>query len=311
MFPQETRLPAPAGYRGSFLFHERGHHKGEHRMYQVPPKTLLAGLLPGLFVLILVVACGGDADNALEPAAGSCFASSTADYSEKGPYRYQVERVGGFNVYVPRATPGGCDRFPLVGYAMGTIMSTDTYEDYYETFASWGMMTVVDPANLLNLGGSSLEDAMDTVRRDSAYAGRITRLGAIGHSQGGAAVVNVALDDKIEVDAIVGLMPALFQGGGSIDAAGLYIGAGSDLFGVTTDPALAYSKTDGPAFIADLRGEGHIGGVNGGPALAMSTAWLRCHLTDDNNACDLFATSRNGGSCAFPGSWSKCEGKNY
>ena len=278
-------------------------------MYQVPPKTLLAGLLPGLFVLILVVACGGDADNALEPAAGSCFASSTADYSEKGPYRYQVERVGGFNVYVPRATPGGCDRFPLVGYAMGTIMSTDTYEDYYETFASWGMMTVVDPANLLNLGGSSLEDAMDTVRRDSAYAGRITRLGAIGHSQGGAAVVNVALDDKIEVDAIVGLMPALFQGAGRIQAAGLYIGGTEDGFGFATDPVIAYEKTDGPAFIADAIGVGHGVGQQQDTLIAMSTAWFRCHLAEDDGACGLFRNSSKD-SCAFTGEWAKCEGRN-
>lgn len=244
------------------------------------------------------------------PEAGSCFVSDSFNYSEAGPYQWAKERVDGVDIFVPKGV-NGCDQAPLIGFAMGTFMGEGVYEDYYGHFASWGMMTVVDPDNILNLGGSSLEGHIEAVLADDKYEGRVTKTGLIGHSQGGAAVANIALDQNVRVDALVGLMPAVFQGSGNIDAAGLYIGASADMFGGFTDPVSSYEKTAGPAFLAQLSGEGHIGAVNGGEALSMSTAWFRCHLTDDGNACNLFETSKRGNCGAFPGRWNDCEGKNY
>lgn len=254
---------------------------------------------------------GGGNSRYPEPSAGACFDSDSGNYSETGPYKWTRTRVDGVDAYVPRATPGGCDTFPLIGFAMGTFMGEGVYEDYYSHFASWGMMTIVDPDNLLNLGGSSLEGHLRAVLRSSEYGDRISKTGVIGHSQGGAAAVNIAMQQDVQVEALVGLMPALFTGSGDIDAAGLYIGASADLFGTFTEPERAYAKTDGPAFLADLGGEGHIGAVNGGEALSMSTTWFRCHLGGDDNACAIFDSSKSGNCTAFPGRWRKCEGKNF
>ena len=275
-------------------------------------KTLFISGLLAAGTAVIGTACDdeGAAGTEPEPMAGACFDSSTTDYSKPGPYRWTRDRIAGFTVYRPLPTPGGCDRFPMVGFAMGTIMPTGLYDDYYEIFASWGIISVIDPANLLNPTGGSLRYAMERVMRHRDIADSILNLGALGHSQGGAAVVNIAMDQDLPLDAVVGLMPALFQGLGRVDAAGLYIGATADLFGVATDPGLAYARTDGPAFIAEMRGEGHIGGVSGDAPVAMSTAWFRCHLGKDANACDLFTQSRKNGTCSFPGRWSRCEGKN-
>lgn len=275
---------------------------------------IVVSLALGILIGITGISCGGSSQGSGrgdQPAAGACFDAGTRDYSTPGPYNWQRKRAGNFDVYVPEDTPGGCNRFPLVGFAMGTAVPPGFYTTYYETLASWGMMTVVDPSNLLNLGGGSLKNALGAVRKDGNLGGKVSKSGVIGHSQGGAAVVNVALDRNAGIDALVGLMPALFQGGGSIGAAGLYIGATLDQFSVATDPALAYGKTNGPAFIADISGATHTVGAVSRGAVAMTTGWLRCHLADDSNACGLFRQSKRAGSCAFPGNWAKCEGKNF
>ena len=259
-------------------------------------------------VALIFSACGDEP--ASGPVAGACFDASTMDYTREGPYSFSSRQVDGYTVYVPKATAGGCNRFPLVGFSLGTAMPAGLYNGYYENFASWGITTVVDPANLINLGGGTLEAAILAVQNHRDFQGKILSTGAVGHSQGGSAVINVALDDKVRLDAVVGLMPALFQGAGRVQAAGLYIGGTLDQFSVATDPGLAYAKTDGPAFIADLNGATHMLGGVSSEAKGMSTAWLRCHLGKDTNACGLFSGSL-GKTCLFEGNWARCEGKNF
>ena len=274
-------------------------------------KWISHGLAASLAVFIVACDDEGGVGAGIGPEAGACYDSNSRDYTENGPYGYDIERVAGYEVYVPRAT-ADCNQFPVVGFAMGTGTPPSNYRAYYRHMASWGMVVVIDPANLINLGGSSLEDAIQDVQRDRTLGSSLTEVGLIGHSQGGAAVVNVALGNDLDVTAIVGLMPALFTGGGRIDAAGLYIGGTTDLFGAATDPQRPYDNTSGPAFIADMQGQGHmVGSGRGSEAsiLAMSTAWFRCHLGKDSNACGLFERS-SVRSCAFSGRWAKCGGKN-
>ena len=206
----------------------------------------------------------------------------------------------------------GCRQFPVVGFAMGTGTPPANYKAYYQHMASWGLIVVIDPSNLINLGGDSLAGAMKQISGDPRFQGRLLSAGVIGHSQGGAAVVNVAQGGKFDVQAVVGLMPALFTGNTPVKAAGLYIGGTADSFGAATDPQRPFDMTTGPAFIADMRGQNHtVGSGRGKEAgiMAMSTAWFRCHLATDDHACSLFEdSSRN--RCAFPGDWVKCDPKN-
>ena len=258
-----------------------------------------------LLTLGLTACDEGPAD---PPSAADCYATGSTDFYEPGPFDWSLEKTGDYDLYVP-VEQDGCSAAHLIGFAMGTGAPTSSYTAFYEAFAARGFMVVVDPANLLNLGGGPLERALTSAMNDPVFGSRTLKNGVIGHSQGGAAVANVALQGDVEVDALVGLMPALFQGAGRIQAAGLYIGGTEDGFGFATDPVIAYEKTDGPAFIADAIGVGHGVGQQQDTLIAMSTAWFRCHLAEDDGACGLFRNSSKD-SCAFTGEWAKCEGRN-
>ena len=259
---------------------------------------------------------GGDQGGNDIPIAGNggCSASSSVDYSEAGPYKFTTTRSGSYEVYLPTAT-ADCNRFPLIGFSLGTAMPAFNYTSYFRHFASWGYVVAIDPSNLLNLGGGSLKTMLSQVRSDNRIAGNLNeKTGIIGHSQGGAAVVNVAMGNNPRIDAVVGLMPALFTGTGSISGAGLFLGGTSDLFSVATDPQGPYNKTSGPAFIGDVQGAGHNTGLLGGGSnrsfQSASAAWFRCYLSGDANACSKFEQSARNKKCVFPGTWAKCEGKN-
>ena len=274
-----------------------------------------------LTVGLMAMSCGDDPEDPGTNAGatpdvvdtGECYVSDSEDYTESGPYAYDSTRIAGYEAWVPRAQ-GGCDTFPLVGFALGTGTPASNYRAYYQHMASWGMIVVVDPSNLINLNGVSLKDMLRETLDDRSLNGKLLgTTGVVGHSQGGAAVVNAAADNSPNIDALVGLMPALF-GSGNPEAAGLYIGGTSDAFGAATDPLGPYNDNAGPAFIADLRGQGHtVGSGRGSEAgiKGMNTAWLRCWLGGDDNACSTFALNKTGSSCAFPGNWAKCEGKNF
>lgn len=245
-----------------------------------------------------------------------CYTASSADYSEKGPFTYKKTRSGSFEVWMPEARPG-CHKIPVVGFAMGTLSPAFNYLTYYEHFASWGLAVIIEPSALLNLTGAQLKGAMSTMYRDPKFADRLGKAGTMGHSQGGAAAINVATaPGDLPVAAVVGLQPALFTSAARVKAAGLYLGGTADMFSVATDPQGPYLKTDGPAWIGDLQGASHImssgfmdaltGGKNLTSYKSMSAAWFRCHLAEDANACSKFS----GGDCAFPGKWTRCEGKN-
>lgn len=268
------------------------------------PQTLAPYLVP---LFLLIPGFSGAMGAALD-ANQECFTDSATDYSVAGPWESETRVVDGFEVWVPLPREG-CDRFPLVGFGLGTGMPGWLYQGYYANFASWGMMVVVDPSNIINLGGGSLTNAMRAVLADPDLGPKVLNTGVVGHSQGGAAAVNIALGDQLEPAAIVGIMPSLFQGLGSIDVPGLYIGADADQFSVATDPGLAYSKTTGPAFIASMEGVTHTLGAISRQSNALTTAWLRCHLVADGDACGLFEDSL-GESCLFHGDYSVCDGKN-
>ena len=175
-------------------------------------KGALFSMMLGAAMTFQVACGGGDSggggSGGAQPSAGACFDADTSDYSRRGPYAWSTQRIGGFDVYVPRDTPGGCNTFPIVGWAMGTGLPPGYYSEYYGHFASWGLITVVDPSNLLNLTGTSLAGAIQTVMNNSAFRGKVSGVGTIGHSQGGAAAVNVAIGNSLDVGAVVGLAPA-------------------------------------------------------------------------------------------------------
>lgn len=278
-------------------------------------RTLLSvAVLP---VMLAVTGCdqSGDPNPDLEtPRAGRCFVSTSPDYTEPGPYGWEIRQAGEYDVYVPRDAGKGCDQFPLIGFAMGTGVPPVNYTRFYKHFASWGMGVVVDPTNIINLGGAPLEKALQKVYDDPGLGHRVLTTGVIGHSQGGAAVVSVAQADNVNVSAVVGLMPALFHFDVPMNAAGLWIGGLNDLFGFATDPARPFRLTEGPGFIADMEDVGHNVGLllaDNKPFISLSTAWFRCHLAGDSRACSLFEASRKAdGACLFPGTYARCEGKN-
>ena len=135
--------------------------------------------------------------------------------------------------------------------------------------------------------------------------------GTMGHSQGGAGALNASSHQRVK--AVVGLQPGQFSTSGNTSVAYLGLAGGSDMFSIFTDPQFRdYRRIKGPKFYAEQAGASHmLGSTNtsaGRNYATMATAWFRCHLADDDQACALFATK----TCEkFPGKWNNCKGENY
>ena len=90
------------------------------------------------------------------------------------------------------------NKYPIVVWANGTGSKSDTYKAFFKHLASWGFIVVGnDDENTRS--GKSLNDAIDLLlkeneNKDSIFYQKLDldNIGIGGHSQGGAAVYNMA-----------------------------------------------------------------------------------------------------------------------
>ena len=184
-----------------------------------------------------------------------------------------------------------------------------SYTKWYEHFASHGFAVVVDP-NKMAASGATLSSAIDSVL--AQYQSRLysDAAGTTGHSQGGSGAFAARSNPK--VTTVVGIQPGQFLDSGRANINYLGLAGSDDSFGVFTDPKLFhYGQVTGPKFYANLLGASHIGSVTS-PGdhsklyQALSTAWFRCYLSQDQSACELFST----GDCSkFGGTWKEVANK--
>jgi pimeloyl-ACP methyl ester carboxylesterase len=251
-----------------------------------------------LVPLVLVLALG----------AAPARAEST-NWGAPGPYATAVE-IGAVNtLYYPRDIASSDRRHPVIVWGNGTGGAPLVYRELLLHWASHGFIVSAANTPMSNLGISMRAGIDALARRDadpsSIFHGKVdlTRIGASGHSQGGAAAIVVGADSR--VDTILPIQPGPLADIDDVHGPALLLAGQKDSI---VWPALVkafYNDADHiPAIYGELRGADHFTVVGDpGPFAAPTTAWWRFQLMDDQQARAMFH-GPDCGICTDRSTWS-------
>ncbi|SDC79235.1 alpha/beta hydrolase family protein [Rhodococcus tukisamuensis] len=235
------------------------------------------------------------------PAQADGIPSVGRNWGAAGPYTPEVSVGLVHTLYYPQNMGSHGEKHPVVIWGNGTGVVPGAYTVLLRHYASHGFIVVAANTPMTNFaitmrGGIDLAEQLNA-DPSSVFFGKVDldRIGSAGHSQGGSAAVNAAVDPR--VDTAVAIQPGPLNDVDLIDEPVLYL-AGQ--FDAIVWPILVkgmYNDADHvPAEYAELRGATHFGtGISGGDMRAPSTAWLRYWLMDDQNARAEFF----GQNCGF------------
>jgi hypothetical protein len=269
-------------------------------------------------------------------SAGTCLMAGSGDYSKTGPYAVSTMSVDlsdaglsgaasptTFTVYYPTTFEANC-LHPIAAWGNGTgVTGQTTYSFFNENVASWGIVVIasdnseVSASPYLSTGIDYLV-AQNSDPSSIFYQKLSTKAGVAGHSQGGIAATTATTNSYVVSEVCV-------EGGGTPKSGtSVLCLTGSDWDG-GLNPVNAYvveqtyPATTGPAFLAEWDGGDHVttptaaGWYEANPGtiqfVRLMTAWYRCYLASDNNACALFKGAPGCEICKDPG-WYEITGKN-
>lgn len=273
---------------------------------------------------MVAAGAGGDgAGGTGGPSGPNCLMGS-GDYLGNGPYQVgkmdlTIGSSGPYTIFYPMPLDTAC-KHPLVAWGNGTGVSDGTtYGFYQEHAASWGIVVVASHES--NCGsGQWHKDGFDYMLAENDnpmsmfYQALSGRLGTSGHSQGGMGA-NVGASYP-NVEAIVNVQGAF--GAAPAGKAFLCLTGTEDI--ATEGCKTAVESTSSPALYANYEGATHtgtatlLGFISNEPGtkqyMRFYSAWFRCFLANDDNACALF---KGGASCPVCGDsgWAEIYAKNY
>ncbi|WP_282692550.1 acetylxylan esterase [Streptomyces sp. CC208A] len=262
---------------------------------------LLGGVL--LAVLLALGMTPAAAAGTAAATTGGGIPSVGTAWDRSGPYEVEVDIEVVHTFYRPRDMGRTGERHPVVIWGNGTGAVPGIYSSLLRHWASHGFIVAAANTPTSNFA-ISMRAGIDVLERrnadpDSVYFGKVDleHIGSAGHSQGGAAAVNAAVDAR--VDTAVPIQPGPLTDPDLIDVPVFYLAGQRDL---TVWPALvkAMYRDSGhlPAVYGEVRGAGHLSSIgDGGDFRAPTTAWLRFWLMGDENARGFFF----GPSCVYCG----------
>ena len=252
----------------------------------------------------------GGAAGAGGAGGGSSFPPVT-DFGAPGPFQTTRAAEGpACTIFRPEPLGEQGRKHPMIIWGNGTGASVAVYQATFTHWASHGF--IVAAANTSNSGsGTEMIACLDWVIQQGeaasgTYAGKVdaSKVGASGHSQGGAGTLMAGRDARVIVTAPLQPYVAFPLGGfqnGSITAQKgamfLMSGSGDTIARPPANQQPIFDQTNVPVFWGTLEGATHtgtaIGNIRGyrGPA----TAWFRLHLMGDESARSLFY----GASCGL------------
>ncbi|MFE2558081.1 acetylxylan esterase [Streptomyces sp. NPDC059352] len=250
----------------------------------------LGGLL--LAAVLAAYATPGTAGAAEEPTGQ--FASVGTDWGRPGPYEVNVDIGVVHTFYHPRNLGQSGERHPVIIWGNGTGAVPGFYSELLRHWASHGFIVAAANTPTSNFA-ITMRAGIDVLERWNADSGSpfhgkvdLANIGSAGHSQGGAAAINAAIDPR--VDTALPIQPGPVTSPDLMDEPTFYLAGQRDL---TVWPALVkalYRDSDHvPAVYGEVRGAGHLGSIgDGGNFRAPTTAWLRFWLMGDENARGMF-----------------------
>ncbi|MFI6938320.1 alpha/beta hydrolase family protein [Streptomyces sp. NPDC050418] len=239
----------------------------------------------------------------------SATESASADWGSPGPYEVRVDIEAVHTFYYPADLAASGTRHPVVIWGNGTGAVPGVYSGLLRHLASQGFIVAAANTPTSNFA-ITMRAGIDVLERRDADPGSrfhgkvdLDHIGAAGHSQGGAAALNAAVDDR--VDTAVPIQPGPLASADAMDEPVFYLAGQYDL---TVPPVLVkafYADSDHvPAVYGEVRGAGHLGSIgDGGDFRAPVTAWLRYQLMGDAEARAEF-TGPGCGYCGDTELWS-------
>ncbi len=255
----------------------------------------------------------------------------TGDFSKAGPYMVTTKSVDlasalsgassptTFTIFYPTTLDSSCPA-PLISWGNGTgVTGSSVYAFFNNNAASWGMVVIASDNS--NVAGSPFLaagiDYMLAQNKDSSspFFGKLSgRVGTSGHSQGAiaatTATTHAAVTSEVQVE------------GGGVPKKGisfLALSGTADNVVTTGPPTQSYGAATGPSMLAIYTGADHVttptlaGYIQGNAGsiqfMRFYTAWFRCFLGDDMNACAMFKGGQSCGVCKDP-NWDMIQTKN-
>ncbi len=254
---------------------------------------------------------------------GGCLQGG-GDYMSNGPYATGMMDVsigsqGMYTIFFPQPLDENC-KHPIVAWGNGTgVTGSGTYAFYNEHAASYGIVVVASHNS--NTGSGEFHKAgLDWLLAQNEDSGSMfyqklsPRAGTSGHSQGGGGANAGSSHPNVEaignVQGAFGRAPAgkaFLCLTGTEDIA--IEGCRNSVNG-TMSPAL-YANWEGGTHTGTATIAGFISGDAGTKQyMRLYTAWFRCFLGDDGNACAMF---KGGASCpvCMDSGWAEIEARNF
>ncbi|MEU7002292.1 acetylxylan esterase [Nonomuraea sp. NPDC046570] len=251
---------------------------------------MLRRLLVPLIALVLALTGLPNTATADTAATGTGFPSVGGNWGAPGPYATAVDVGAITTLYYPRDIAQSQLRHPVIVWGNGTFAFPVVYRELLLHWASHGFIVAAANTPQSNLG-ISMRAGIDLLAGRNADPNSIMynrvdldRIGASGHSQGGAGAIVVGDDSR--VDTILPIQPGPLA---NVDAVHgpMFILAGQ--YDSIVWPSLVkafYNDADHiPAIYGEVRGANHFTVVGDpGPFAAPTTAWFRFQLMGDEEA---------------------------
>jgi hypothetical protein len=265
-------------------------------------------------------AAGMAGSDAMTPMTSLNCLKGEGDYKAAGPYKVKSKTVsvgskGMYTIYYPDPLETACPH-PIVAWGNGTTITGGTaYDHFHNHAASYGIVTIASHDS--NVGDGTFHtagiDYLLEQNKDmgSEFFGKLsTRAGVSGHSQGGAgsdrASTHMNVQAIVNVQGSFGTPP---PGKGAL----LCLTGTEDIQPTGCPMAVKAAKV--PAVCASWDGADHVSttlleGEGIDQYKRLYSAWFRCFLADDMNACAMFKGGADCPVCKEPG-WEEIFANNY
>lgn len=265
---------------------------------KAPAFKLIGSTLAMLLSASALAVNPGNPDPGTPPGTGF---PAVSDFAASGPFSVTNSNVNtNCAVYRPRTLGENGLKHPVILWGNGTGGSPSTYGRLLEHWASHGF--VVAAARTSNAGsGEEMISCLNYLitengRSTGTFSGKldINRVATAGHSQGGGGSIMAGQDSRVTVSApfqpyTLGLGHRSSSQRNQSGPMFLMTGGSDTIASPTLNALPVYNNANVPVFWGELRGAGHFEPVgNAGGYRGPSTAWLRYHLMEDQNAESTF-----------------------
>jgi hypothetical protein len=230
---------------------------------------------------------------------------SVTSFSAAGPFA-TTRQAGGSTctIFRPTTLGQGGVTHPVILWGNGTFSSPSNYAAFLTHLASHGF--IVAAANTSNAGnGSQMLNCLAFLTTQnstsgSVFLGRVdlARVGASGHSQGGAGAIMAGRDARVDTTAPLQPYIGFIPGGGTFSTASigqqrgpmfLLSGANDTVATPSRHQQPVFNGTNVSVVWGTLAGASHsVPSGNAGGFRGPVTAWFRARLMDDTSAAALF-----------------------